>query len=99
MSISAVLYTPPTVELVISFGVSLTVEYSLVLDTKGIREAVKEKNPLKALNSFGIRDVIDEVDSALIVFEASVSAAIEVSAAIVKVGASGGITVTVEIDL
>ena len=33
------------------------------------------------------------------IFEANVFAAIEVSAAIVKVGASGGITANVEIDL
>lgn len=77
----------------------MTVEYALVLDSKGIRQAVEEKNPLKALNSFAIRDIIDGVDSPLIVFEATVTAAVEVSAAIVKIGASGGITVRVEIDL
>ena len=43
---------------------------SKVLDSKGIREAVQEKNPLKALESFAIRDVIDGVDSPLIVLEA-----------------------------
>lgn len=43
-----VLYTPPIVNLVVDFGVSVTVEYSLVLNSKGIREAVEEKNPLKA---------------------------------------------------
>jgi hypothetical protein len=32
-----------------------------VLDSKGIREAIQEKNPLKAFNSFAIRDVIDGV--------------------------------------
>lgn len=99
MEISAVLYTPPTVELRISFGVTVTVEYALVLDSKGIRQAVQEKNPLKALNSFAIRDIIDGVDSPLIVFEARVGVAIEVSAAIVKVGASGAVTIRVEIDL
>ena len=99
MRISAILYTPPTVELAITFGVSVTVEYAVVLDTKGIRQAVEEKNPLKALNSIALRDVLDGVDSPLIVFEASVGAAIEVSAAIVKVGVSGGVTVRVEIDL
>lgn len=32
-----------------------------VLDSKGIREAVQQKQPLKALNSFAIRDVIDGI--------------------------------------
>ena len=35
----------------------------------------------------------------MVIFEASVYAGIEVSAAIVKVGVTGGITATVEIDL
>ena len=49
-----------------------------VLDSKGIREAVQEKKPIKALNSFAIRDVIDGVDSPLIRLEAGVTASIEV---------------------
>ena len=49
-----------------------------VLDSKGIREAVQEKKPIKALNSFAIRDVIDGVDSPLIRMEAGVTASIEV---------------------
>lgn len=70
-----------------------------MLDSKGIREAVEEKNPLKALNSFAMRDTFDGVDLPLIVIEATVGATIEVSAAIVKVGAYGSVTVRVEIDL
>jgi hypothetical protein len=42
-------------------------------DSKGIKEAVKEKNVLKAVNSFAIRDVIDGVDSPLILLRASVA--------------------------
>ena len=78
---------------------SASVEYALVLDSKGIREAVMERNPLKALNSFAIRDIIDGVDSPLIIMEASVRATIDVSAIFVKVGVSGGVTIRVEIDL
>lgn len=96
---SVVLFTPPVVELVVGFGVSVTVEYAVVLDSKGIRQAVEEKNPLKALNSIAIRDTFDGVDKPMVIFEASVYAGIEVSAAIVKVGVTGGITATVEIDL
>lgn len=44
-----------------------------------------------------MRDTFDGVDLPLIVFEARVGVAIEVSAAIVKVGASGGVTIRVEI--
>ena len=86
-----ILFFPP-VNLVITFAVEATVEIALVLDTKGIREAVQEKRPEKALNSFAIRDIIDGVDSPLLTVEASVEAAVEVSAVIVVVGVSGGIT-------
>ena len=82
----------PPVNLVITFAVEATVEIVLVLDTKGIREAVQEKRPEKALNSFAIRDIIDGVDSPLLTVEASVEAAVEVSAVIVVIGVSGGIT-------
>ena len=44
-----------------------------VLDSKGIREAVQEKKPIKALNSFAIRDIIDDVDTPLIVLTGSVT--------------------------
>ena len=70
-SIDVLLYAGgPLVYMILSFGASATLDYALVLDSKGIREAVQEKNPLKALNSFAIRDVIDGVDSPLIVLEA-----------------------------
>lgn len=95
---SIILHTPPTVELIIGFEISVTVEYSVVLDTKGIRQAVEEKNPLKALNSFAFRDTFDGVDLPLIVFEAGVTIGIQVSAAVVAVEAKGGITFRVEID-
>ena len=38
-----VLFSPPIINLVVDFSVSVTVEYSIVLDSKGIREAVAEK--------------------------------------------------------
>jgi hypothetical protein len=60
--ISVLLYAGgPLVYLILAFGCYATLEYSLMLDTKGIREAVQERNPIKALNSFAIRDVIDGV--------------------------------------
>ena len=94
-----ILYSPPVVKLTFTFGVYVTVDYALVLDSKGIREAVQEKNPLKALNSFAIQDIIDGKDSPLIVMEAKVSAKIDVSAIFVAVSVSGGLTIRVEVDL
>ena len=96
--IRSVLYPAPTVTLEIAFGVSVTVEYALVLDSKGIREAVQEGNPIKALNSFAFRDTFDGVDKPLVVFEISVTASVSVSAVIVKIGVSGGITIIIEFD-
>lgn len=66
-----------------------------VLDSKGIREAVQEENPLKALNSFAIRDVIDGVDVPLIVLEATVWAKIDVNLFVVTAGGSGSLTARV----
>lgn len=63
-----------------------------MLDSKGIREAVQEKSPHKAFNSFAIRDIIDGVDSPLIVLEAKVWVSIEVSAIFLVIGVSGGLT-------
>jgi hypothetical protein len=94
-----IIFSPPPVKLTLTFGVYVTVDYALVLDSKGIREAVQEENPLKALNSFAIRDIIDGKDSPLILVEAKVTATVDVSAAIVSVAVSGGLTMTVVIDL
>ncbi len=58
----AVLYSPPTVTLVVVFSITVTLEYGIVLDSLGIRQAVEEKNPLKALNSFALKDEFDGVD-------------------------------------
>ncbi len=95
--IRTVLYTPPTVTLGIAFGVSVTVEYALVLDSKGIREAVAEKNPIKALNSFAFRKTFDGVEIPLVVIEASVSASVSVSAVFVNIGVSGGLTIRIQL--
>lgn len=60
---------------------------------------MQEKNFLKAFNSFAIEDVIDGVDSPLITLEARIDVRVDVSAAFVSVGASGGFIAKVEIDL
>jgi hypothetical protein len=56
---------------------------------------VQERSPPKALNSFAIRDIIDGVDSKIIVLKAYVSATVEVSVVFVKVGVTGGLTARV----
>ena len=53
---------------------------------------MQEKNPSKAANSFAIRDIVDGIDSHLIVLQAKVWATVEVSAVFVKVGVTGGLT-------
>jgi hypothetical protein len=64
--ISILLYAGgPLVYLILAFGCSATLEFSIVLDSKGIREAVQEKQPIKALNSFAFRDIIDGVGKKL----------------------------------
>jgi len=93
------LYTPPVVQLTISFEFTARLRVGFVLDTKGIREAVEQKAIEKALNSFALRDTFDGVDEAMVTLTASVTLAVEVSAAIVKIGVSGGITFVVTIDL
>lgn len=50
----------------------VTLDLAVVLDTKGIREALQEWNPLKFLNSFALRDIIDGVDSTMISIVAGV---------------------------
>jgi hypothetical protein len=54
-----VIYTPPTVQLDVFFEFTVTVKFGIVLDTKGIREAVEEKNFFKALESFAFKDTFD----------------------------------------
>lgn len=66
-----------------------------MLDSKGLREAIQERNPLKALNSFALRDIIDGIDSKMITLQAKVTATVEVSFVIVVVGVTGGLTARV----
>lgn len=94
-----VLYTPPTVELTITFEFTAVLRVGFVLDSKGIREAVEQEAPFKALNSFALKDTFDGVDEAMITLTASVTISVDVSAVIVKVGVSGKITFLVTVDL
>ena len=56
---------------------------------------MQEKNPLKAINSFAIRDVIDGFDSPLIVLEAGVFVGIGVSVPLVSITVTGGFTIQI----
>lgn len=94
-----VIYTPPLVELVIGFEFTVTLELGFNLDSKGIREAVTEKKPFKALNSFALIDSLDGVDFVMITATAEVSLSVDVSAVIVKIGVKGALVIKVEIDL
>jgi hypothetical protein len=93
------LYSPPNVELTITFEFTVTLKVGFNLDTKGIREAVEQGKPEKVLNSFALMDTFDGVDEAMITMTASIIIAVDVSAVIVKVGVSGAITFRVKVDL
>lgn len=51
--ISFILYTPPSVKLTIGFEFTAVATFGVIYDTKGIREAIEQKDGLKALNGFG----------------------------------------------
>lgn len=93
------IWSPPNVLLKLGFEVSATVEFALVLDSKGIREAIEQNKPQKALNSLGIRDIIDGRDPPIITIRITVYAAIEVSAVIVSIELKGGVDFDVFIDI
>jgi hypothetical protein len=93
------LFPRPKIELSISFEFTATVTLGFSLDTKGIREAVEQKAPLKALNSFALIDSFNGVDKAMITTTATIRLACDVSFAIVKVGVSGGLGIRATIDL
>ena len=93
------LYTPPTVSLGLGFEFTVTLKLGFALDTKGIREAITQQAPEKALSSFALKDTFDGVDEPMITITGRVTLEISVSAAIVKVSAYGGIFFVAEIDL
>ncbi len=72
-------------KLTITFEFSAVLRVGFVLDSKGIREAVEQEKPIKALNSFALKDTFDGVDEAMITLTASVTVSVDVSAVIVKV--------------
>lgn len=92
------LYTPPNVELIITFEFSATVRVGVSLDTRGVREAVTQNAPEKALNSFGFIDTFDGVDEALIALTGSVGLTVQCNAAIVKIGVSGTVGFVATVD-
>lgn len=93
------LYAPPVVSLELGFEFTAELKVGLELDTKGIREAFEQNCPLKALNSFALRDTFDDVDLPMIKLTGSINLGVSVSAVIVKVSVYGGVTFIVTIDL
>ena len=85
-----------TLEVIFEFTTRF--KYGVVLDTKGIRESIEQRAPLKALNSFALMDTFDGVDEPLLAMTARIGFEIGVSAAIVKVSVGGGTTVGATID-
>ena len=77
--IKSLLWVFPPVYFNLGFQVDVTVNFALVLTSKGIREAVEQKEPQKALKSIAIRDVIDGVDVPIVTFSIEVKAGVSVS--------------------
>lgn len=73
------IFSPPNVYLNLAFEVSATVNFAMVLTSKGIREAVEQRKPEKALKSIAIRDEIDGVDTPIVTFSIEVTAGVSVS--------------------
>ncbi len=61
--------------------------------------AIEADDAVKVLNSFALIDTFDGVDKPMITANGSVFVTVSVSAVIVEIGISGGVTVTVGIDL
>ncbi|CAB9505193.1 Kringle domain [Seminavis robusta] len=99
LEFSFTLYTPPFVELTLGLEFGATLTYGVELDTKGIREAVTQNEPLKALNSFAFIDVFDEVDVPTLVITGAVSVGVNVNAIFLEIGltATVGFEATVDI--
>lgn len=81
---SFVIFTPPLVELEIGFDFSASVKAGFVLDTVGIRQAVEQDEPSKALNSFALKDTFNGVDLPLARIRGGVTVGVSASAVIVK---------------
>lgn len=77
--IKNLIFSTPPIYFNLGFQVDATVNFALVLTSKGIREAVEQKQPEKALKSIAIRDVIDGVDVPIVTFSIEVKAGISVS--------------------
>jgi len=93
------LFPSPTVTLGAYFEFSARFKYGLAMDTKGIREAIEQDEPLKALNSFALMDKFDGIDEPLLTITAAVGFEVGVSAIIARVSVSGGIRIDATIDL
>lgn len=83
---SFVIFTPPLVLMELGFEFAARLKTGFVLDTKGIREAITQNAPFKAVNSLGIRDSFEGVDEPIITLTASVFVGLAVSAAIITIG-------------
>jgi hypothetical protein len=87
------------VTVAVGFEFAATLQVGFELDTKGIREAIEYRDPIKALNSFALLDTFYGVDKPMLTLAGSVFVTAEASAVIVQVGVSGGVTAAVTIDL
>ena len=98
LEMQVVVWNAPLVSGFLEFSFGATVNVGFSLDTKGIREAIEQNSPEKALNSLALMDTFDGVDEPLLTLEGRVGVSAEVNLGIsVRVG--GGLSVIATIDL
>jgi len=74
-------------------------KYGLVLNTKGIQEAIEQRSPIKALNSFALVDRFDGVDMPIVQITSSMSVQVVADSYFATVEATGGLEMHSLIDL
>ena len=79
-----VLWVPPEVLLIVRFEFTVGFKFGVVLDTKGIEEAITQGKPEKALNSFALKDTFGGVDLPMVRLTGSVSVGVSASAGMYK---------------
>lgn len=98
LELKVVVWNAPLIIGFLEFGFGATVKTGFVLDTKGIREAIEQKAPEKALNSLALMDTFEGVDEPLLTLEGRVGVSAEVNFGLsVRVG--GGLSIKATIDL
>jgi len=93
------LWYPPTIALRLLFDFTCRFKYGIVLTTKGIQEAIEQRTPIKALNSFALVDRFDGVDSPIVLITSSMAVQVVTESYFVTASVAGGLEMNSLIDL